>query len=134
LFRDSFELLLRPGHPLLDGELTPQRLAGFPAILVSPTGDPRGVVDGALARLGLARRVAVTVPHFLMAPHLIRASDLTLVFPRRLVAVIAQPFGLITRPLPLALPEFVAKAVWLKRNDAHPPLLWLRRLIRDVAG
>jgi DNA-binding transcriptional LysR family regulator len=132
LFRDSFELLLRPGHPLLDGELTAERLAGFPAVLVSPGGHPRGIVDTALEKLGLRRRVAVTVPHFLMAPHLIRASDMTLTFPRRLVAVIAHPFGLITRPIPLPLPEFVAKAVWLKRNDGHQPLIWLRQLIREV--
>jgi DNA-binding transcriptional LysR family regulator len=129
LFTESFELLLRPGHPLLEGELTPARLAEFPAILVSPRGDPRGIVDAALAELGLRRRVAVTVAHFLLAPHLLLDSDLTLVFPRSLAAAIAAPYWLVTRPLPLDLPHFTVEILWLRRNDAHPALTWLRGLI-----
>ena len=79
LFEERFVLVVRNDHPLLDGELTLERLAGFPAVLVAPTGDSRrGYVDSLLAARGLQRRVAVTVPQFLLAPHLVTDSDLTL--------------------------------------------------------
>jgi DNA-binding transcriptional LysR family regulator len=52
LLEEALVLLVRSGHPLLDGELTPARLVEYPALLVSPRGDARGVADDALARSG----------------------------------------------------------------------------------
>jgi DNA-binding transcriptional LysR family regulator len=134
LLREDFVLLLRPGHPLLEGELTPERLVAYPAVLVSPRGDPRGVADDALEALGLRRRVAVTVAHFLLAPHLLRGSDLTLVFPRTLAAGTGEALGLELRPLPLDVPPFTVQLLWLARTDRDPALAWLRGLVAQAAA
>ena len=134
LMEEAFVLLVRAGHPLLDGELTPERLVEYPALLVSPRGDARGVADEALAALGLRRRVAATVAHFLLAPHLLRGTDLTLIFPRRLAALVGTACGLEVRPLPLAIPPFTAQMLWPARRDRDPALAWLRGLIGGIVG
>jgi DNA-binding transcriptional LysR family regulator len=133
LLMEEFVLLVRPGHPLQEGELTPERLAAFPAILVAPGGSPRGIADAALAALDLRRRVAVAVPHFLLAPHLVRDSDLTVVFPRSLAVAAGAPLGLTILPLPLDIGPFMVEMMWLTRTDADPALAWLRARIAEVA-
>ena len=54
-------------------------------LLVSLTGDAHGFVDEMLAKRGLPRRVALTVPNFMMALALIAETDLIAALPRRLV-------------------------------------------------
>jgi DNA-binding transcriptional LysR family regulator len=78
--------------------------------------------------------VAATVPHFLLAPHLLRGTDLTLIFPRRLAAVVGGPFGLEVRPLPLAIPPFTAQMLWPVRRDRDPALAWLRERVGGIVG
>ena len=135
LFDDDFVLVVRRGHPLLAAELTLERLAGFPAVLVAPQGDSRrGYVDSLLATRGLKRRIAVTVPQFLLAPHLLVESDLTLVLPRRIAELGARPLGLAVRELPEVAHPFPAGMVWHRRLDNDPALTWLRGLIRQAAG
>lgn len=132
LLTEDFVLLVRPGHPLCAGELTPERLARFPAVLVAPGGTLRGVADDALAALNLHRRVAVAVPHFLLAPYLVRGSDLTAIFPRSLALAAGVPLGLAILPLPLDVGPFTISMMWLPRTDADPALAWLRARIEEV--
>jgi DNA-binding transcriptional LysR family regulator len=74
--------------------------------------------------------VAVTVPQFLLAPHLVTDSDLTLVLPRRVAEVGARPLGLAVRDLPEGISSFNASMVWHRRLDNDPALVWLRDLVR----
>ncbi len=134
LFDERLVLMVRDGHPLLAGPPTAERLAAFPAMLVSPRGDPHGVVDEALATLGLRRRVALTVPHSLLAPFLLRGSDLTLVYPSRLAQLLARPLRLAVLPEPLGLPGFTSQLVWARRNERHPPLVWLRDAVHRAVA
>jgi DNA-binding transcriptional LysR family regulator len=128
-------LVVRQGHPLLEGALTLERLAGFPAVLVAPQGDSRrGYLDSLLAARGLQRRIAVTVPQFLLAPHLLLETDLTLVLPRRVAEVGARPLGLALRDLPEEAAAFHASMAWHRRLDNDPALVWLRALIGEAAG
>ena len=134
LFDERMVLVVHERHPLLTGPLSAERLAAFPAILVSPRGDPQGVVDDALAARGLRRRVALTVPHFLLAPFLLHGSELTLVYPSRLAELLAAPLGLAVLPEPLGLPSFTSQLLWARRNARHPPLVWLRDAVRRAVA
>jgi DNA-binding transcriptional LysR family regulator len=135
LFEERFVLVVRQGHPLLEGALTLERLAGFPAVLVAPQGDSRrGYLDSLLAARGLQRRIAVTVPQFLLAPHLLLETDLTLVLPRRVAEVGARPLGLALRDLPEEAAAFHASMAWHRRLDNDPALVWLRALIGEAAA
>jgi DNA-binding transcriptional LysR family regulator len=134
LFTERYVLVLRAGHPLLEGELTAARLAAHPAVLVSPRGEAHGIGDEAMARLGLERRVAVTVAHFLLAAFLVRDGELTLFFPERLARLVAPPLGLVVLPPPLDLPSFTSRMLWSRRHDRDPPSLWLRDAVRRAVA
>jgi len=56
LFRDRFIAVVRKGHPLGRGKLTPARYAAGKHILVSRQGADGGPMDEALRQLGLQRQ------------------------------------------------------------------------------
>lgn len=130
LFRDRFIGVVRKKHPLTEGPVTPERYAGGTHILVSRRGRDGGLVDEALARLGLARRIAVTVASFSEALALARDSDLVTEVPERYTARLRE--GMAAFALPLALPEHTVSMLWHPRLDADPAHRWLRACLRAV--
>lgn len=130
LYEEGFSLVLRRGHPLLEDEITAERMADYPAVLVSPGGQRRGVVDDALEAMGLSRRVAVVVSHFLLAPHLVQGSDLVLLLATRVAELAARPLGLVVCPPPVALGRYLAVAAWPLDSTDPARLAWLRGLTR----
>jgi DNA-binding transcriptional LysR family regulator len=135
LFEDRFVCIVRNGHPLATKKLTLARFTAARHALISPRGKEGGFVDDALARLGLKRRVAVAVPHFMVAPHLVATSDLILTVAQRVAAVLAEPLGLtiLAPPPELALAGFGMAMIWHERSQADPMLKWARELLARVA-
>ena len=54
--------IVRRGHPFTRGRVTLKRFAAASHALVSPRGDPGGMVDDVLKQHGLSRHVAFTTP------------------------------------------------------------------------
>lgn len=134
LFEDGFVCLVRAGHPLTAGRLTLKRYADGEHLLVSAPGEGPGVADLALAAQGLGRRVAVRVPHFLLALRLVGGTDLLLTLPRRLAEASAPELGLVLLKPPLPLPRFGVEVLGHPRSAGDPGLLWLRGVIRGYVG
>ena len=130
LFRDRFIGVVRLGHPLGEGEITPARYAGARHILVSRRGAETGPVDEALAPL--TREIATTVGGFSAALALARASDLVATVPERHTVPLRE--GLFSFPLPAAPPEITVSLLWHPRMDADPAHRWLRGCVRDVTA
>src|SRR5207244_11427671 len=76
LFRDRFIGVVRLGHALSEGEITPSRYAAGRHICVSRRGLDKGPIDEALMPLGLEREIVTIVGGFSTSPALARASDL----------------------------------------------------------
>lgn len=126
-FREGFACLARADHPSLrDGTLSLEDYAALPHALISPTGQGSGVVDRALAAIGLERRVSLRVQFFLLAPLLIANSDLVLTAPRRLSEQFASWAGLALFDPPLELPGFDVHGIWHERFQDDPAHRWLR--------
>ena len=132
LFRDRFIGVVRKGHALSRGKITPPRYAADRHILVSRRGLDRGPVDDALQPLGLAREIAVSVGGFTAALALARASDLIASVPERHTGNLRT--GLHSFPLPVALPQITVSLLWHPRMDADPAHRWLRGCVRDVCA
>jgi len=101
LYDEDFAIALRSGHPL--GRR--MSLAGYCSashVLVSMTGDPHGNVDMELKKLGRTRRVAATVPNFLLALTLVAETDLVAAVPRQ-AAAHARRLGVVLRDPPAPL-------------------------------
>ncbi len=102
LFDERFASLSRIGHPAIRRRLTLDAFVALPHVLVAPGGRPGSIVDTALAKLGLRRRVAVIIPHFLAALPIVRQSDAIVTIGRRLA--VASRDGLRIHAPPLDLP------------------------------
>ena len=130
LFRDAFIGAVRIGHPLLGGQMTPERYAACRHVVASRKGKFSGPVDVALEALGLRREVVAVVPGFPDAMRIARDSDLVALVPRSALAnpTGANPTGpgLIGFDLPVPTPPITISAMWHPRMDADPAHRWLR--------
>jgi DNA-binding transcriptional LysR family regulator len=134
LYDDDWVCVLRQGHPALEGRLDAARWASLPHVIVSPTGGARGQVDTALHSAGLARRVAVTVPHFLAALALVAASDLVLTTPLRVARTQAAGLQLALLEPPVPLPPIPICMLWDGRTHQDPVQRWLRSVVVAASG
>jgi DNA-binding transcriptional LysR family regulator len=130
LFRDRFIGVVRKGHPLCEGEISPARFASQSHISVSRRGLEKGPVDEALESLGLQRHIATMVAGFSTALALARSSDLVASVPER--HTVNLRVGMHSFALPLSLPEFTVAMLWHPRLDADPVHRWLRGCLKDV--
>lgn len=132
LFRDRFVGVVREGHPLRRGEITPSWYAAGKHILVSRRGLGAGPIDEALRALGLERDVVTTVGGFSTALALARATDLIASVPERHTGNLRA--GMFSFPLPVPCPEITVSMLWHPRLDADPAHRWLRRCVREVCA
>jgi len=128
LFRDRFVGVVRTGHPLGRGEITPGRYAAGKHILVSRRGLDRGPIDEALKALGLEREIVTIVGGFSTALALARDSDLIASVPERHTGKLRA--GMHSFSLPVAIPTITVSLLWHPRMDADPAHRWLRRCVR----
>lgn len=132
LYRDRFVGVVRTGHSLSDGEITPARYADGRHIVVARRLLDRGPVDEALKQLGLERRIATFVGSFSDAVALARATDLIATVPERLGGAMRD--GLYSFPLPLPVQEFTVSLLWHPRLDADPAHRWLRDRVKEACA
>ena len=136
LFTDHFVGVVRHGHDLLTGTLTPARYAACDHITVSRRGRLQGQVDVALAALGLERRIVASLPGFPAALAVAATSDL--------VALATYSFVVADRAyrdgatpiawfeLPVRVAPIVISQQWHPRMDADAAHRWLRGLVLSV--
>lgn len=132
LFRDRFIGVVRAGHALIRGAITPSRYAAGRHICVSRQGLGSGPVDTALEHLGLEREITTIVGGFSSALALARASDLIASVPARHTEILRA--GMHSFPLPFAMPQFTVSLLWHPRLDADPAHRWLRDHVRNVCA
>ena len=96
----------------------------------TPNGETRGIVDQALAGIGLERTVVAAVPFFFPALATLGTSDLVATLPSRLALNYCPAFGLESRELPLPIKPFAVTAVRHRRDERSPMHRWLIDTIR----
>lgn len=133
LFDDRMLAVVRPGHPLLSDEVTPERFAAADHLNVSPRGRLHGPLDTALAELGLERRVVGSVGSFPASLFILLRTELVGVAPSW-VRPLAEDLGLVLLPVPLRLPPLPFGLAWHPRHDADPAHIWLRATVRELLG
>jgi DNA-binding transcriptional LysR family regulator len=132
LFRDRFVGVVRTGHPLSKGRITPRRYAAGKHILVSRRGQETGPIDEALKSFGLEREVVTIVGGFSTALALARASDLIATVPERHTGSLRA--GMHSFPLPFSTPQLTVSLLWHPRLDADPAHRWLRGHVLDICA
>lgn len=133
LFRDRYIGVVRKGHPLSKGKITPARYAAGRHVSASRRGSDQEPMDEALAQLGLERKIVVAiVGGFSTALALVRGSDLIASVPEKHTGKLRA--DLHSFPLPVPTPEFTVSLLWHPRLEADPAHRWLRGVVREVCA
>jgi DNA-binding transcriptional LysR family regulator len=128
LFRDPYVCLMRAGHPALAKKFSRKAFLAASHALVAYRGGHR-VIEEALERAGVGRRVALRVPHFTVVPAVLERSDLVLTLPARVARVYERRAGLKSVPLPVSIQPAEVAAHWHERFEADPGGRWLREQV-----
>ncbi len=154
LFRETRVWVLGADHRAAWQELTLERLAALPHVIISGTGEDEhavsgyvidhglerlvtrsevGLLQGALAARGLTRSIGLTTPHFLAALAVLSHSDMTTTMPRRLAVAFAGTHRLKLFEPPYPSPPFEVMALWHREHGSDPAVAWLRSVVREIA-
>ena len=128
LSSESYVCVVRPGHPQVGSTLSVEAYLALDHLHVSSRRSGAGHVDVALDKLGYTRNIAVRVQHYMVAPGIIRHTDLAWTVPRAL----AHHLHLKTLELPFALSTLDWHMYWHKSADNDQANSWMRALLLDV--
>ena len=131
LYEEEFVIASRSGHPYAKAP-TLQRFCRMQHLLVSLTGDAQGFVDRALAKRNLSRRIALTVPNFMMALAIVAETDLIAALPRQLVAMHGVRFGVVGTKAPVPLESDQIRAVASKAAMMDAGVAWLFNVLQNI--
>lgn len=156
LFSETRVWVVSADHPAASWpELTLERLAALPHLIISATGEDEqavagyvvdhglermvmrsevGLLQGALAAHGLSRVVGLTTPHFLAALAVVSQSDMAAPLPRRLAVAFSGIYGLKLFEPPYVSPPFEIMALWHREHGSEPAIVWLRSVLGEVAA
>lgn len=137
VFSSSFSVIARKAHPrtteLAPGDVMPLDLfCDLGHVLFSTEGNPRGLGDEALARIGRERSVAMTMPVFSGVYRAVAGSDLIALLPSALAHRIAKSANLYVFEPPIPVDPVRLVLIWHRRFSASPPHIWLRSRITEL--
>ncbi len=128
LSSESYVCAVRDAHPLVNKKITMKQYLALDHLHVSSRRSGAGHVDVALSKSGLQRNIAVRVQHHMVAPRIIRYTDLAWTVPRAL----AQHLKLKTVELPFELSTLDWFLYWHKSADNDQANRWLRQLLTEI--
>ncbi len=132
LFDQDYICMLRQDHPRIRERLTLTQYEAEDHALVDTSGTGHGQLEEAIARQGIARKVALRVPNYLAIPFVIEQTDMLVTLPTRLGEVLKGRGNFKVLKLPFKTPAFTVKQHWHERFHHDPGNQWLRRVIADL--
>ena len=132
LFLQQYVCLFSQAHPLAKKRSV--SLKDFSAadhVQVLAAGTGHGKADDVMAAQGIQRRIKLRVPHFVAIGHILHSSHMIATVPERLAQSIAEPFGLVWRPHPVALPQIAINLFWHAKAHRDPGNQWMRGVLFD---
>jgi DNA-binding transcriptional LysR family regulator len=135
LFHERFLCLASKDNAKVGKRLTLAKFTELAHAFISPRGGGfYGATDYALASIDRARRIAVSVPHFLVAPFVVANSDLIMVMAERVARHYAATLPLRLLEPPVRIEGFAVSQVWHERTDHDAGTAWLRGLMTELSA
>jgi len=130
LFEERYVCLLDRQTLPANGVLDLPSYLSRPHVLLEMRGSGTPEIERALTSLRERRRVAISLPHWSVAPQFISGTDLILTVSSRSVREIDQR-ELIVVPPPFEIAPFTFVLAWHKRRGGDQALNWLNRTIEE---
>ena len=138
LLTETFLCMFNAERTGVSAPITLEDYVRLPHMLTSLREDEHGLVDDALAKLGLKRTVVLTTPRFLAVPFLVARAPVVVTMHARLARLFAAELGLSLSPPPVKLQEIAVSLFWHASYDHDPAHAWLRQefvhLAQEVAS
>ena len=129
LYTDRDALAVRRGHPVATklGRRDAFLKARHVAVIIR--GQNADLIDGWLRTKAIERRIALVVPGYIEALHIVARTDLVAFVPGRLISALAKPLSLmaVTPPLDPGIDEQFM--FYPTRAQFDPGSIWLRNLM-----
>jgi DNA-binding transcriptional LysR family regulator len=133
LFREQFVCVCRGDRPLSGDTISLEEYVSANHLLVSVQEDMVGRVDCVLKKQNLKRHIALSIPHFLVAPAILARTNLIATLPERIAREFASHLNLKILPCPIPLKGFSVYMRWHQSNQNNATNTWLRTFIQDIA-
>lgn len=136
LWDDHWACCVWEGNTHVGKRMTLERYTALGHLIYSMggAGQPVALPDLHLGRLGIPRRIEVSVESFLLAPFLLQGTDLVTLIPKRAEAFLRRIGDIRVLESPIDLPGLVETLWWHSRSTTDPAHAWLRTRIGAVAG
>ena len=137
VFTDHLVCVVAHGNPaLVDGSLDVDALSRMPHAVAEFTaaGGRQRPLESALESIGVTgRTVLVQVTSLLTVPFAVSGTPMCGFVPSRLAARSVELLDLVIAATPVPAVGIVEAAHWHPRRENDPAVVWLRRLLHDVA-
>lgn len=134
LLEDTIGCVVRADHKLATSGLALEQYVASDHLMVSANGVARSFVDVDLKKLGLKRRIAMTISSFSLAPAILASSNLVLTAPQKVIQSYDRSMFKFL-PCPVSSPMRLRHIdlIWHKRMSVHPAQAWFKNAITEIA-
>lgn len=130
LARIDMVCVMSADHPLADHALDLDGYLAHPHVVNSVERGAR--INTTLAGLGRQRQIRLEVPLYQTALRMLPGSDLLLTIAAPIAERVCAEFGLVSKPLPFALPELHYQMLWHERTHRQTSHRWLRQQLLEA--
>lgn len=131
LFRNDYVCIVRQRHPTVGERMTLKTYLAAAHAVVSPDGREH-LLEQALQKRGVERRVAVGLSHFMSLLPIIESSDLIATVPRDLANICARHGQIRIVEPPFKSPVVEVHQFWHRRLHKDAANMWLRSLVQRL--
>lgn len=136
LFEDEMVVVAWRDNTVIDGKVTRNDLLELSHVVVvheSYRVPPIKTEDEFFEEFGIRRKIAIAVPSYLLAPHLIVGTNHIAVLQQRAAVHLASMLPLAIYPLPIPFPKITLGVQWQASRGIDPGMVWFRTLLSDIA-
>lgn len=133
LYEQDWVCLANASHPRLRARLSAKQYRQEGHVLIA-AGTGAQLLDQALARERIERRVVLELPGFLGLGPIIRTTDLLATLPRHIGATLAQANELAIHACPFPVEGFAVRQHWHARYHQEAGNRWLRGVVSQLFG
>lgn len=134
LFRQRYVCVASTDHPRIRDSLSLAQFEAEDHAAVSQSGTGHLLLDREIARQGISRNIALSVPNYLGIAFVIEQTDMLVTIPERLAQVLEGRGRFRAYALPFEVPPYTVKQHWHERYHHDPGNRWLRQSISDLLG
>ena len=129
LLEDRYVCAMRKGHPLAKDKISLDDYLSLTHIHISSRRSGLGLVDLALGKMGIQRKIALRSQHYLMASQVMQQTDMAMTVPESF----AHRHGLHAVDLPVNdVPAQETHLYWHESTDQDPANRWMREQLIEL--